>query len=70
MCLYLRNRRAALGLSQLAVAARLGVPQNIVSRWEQYGLRGHEGPSCIEPPSEKLFAWAAALGVSILLTSE
>ena len=30
----LRSRREALGLSQVAIAERLGVPQATISRWE------------------------------------
>jgi len=31
----LRSRRAALGLSQLAIAERLGIPRNTWARWER-----------------------------------
>jgi transcriptional regulator with XRE-family HTH domain len=35
----LRARRKALGLSQAALAQRLGLPRNTLARWEREELR-------------------------------
>ena len=35
----LRDQRLALGLSQAALAQRLGIPRNTIARWERGELR-------------------------------
>lgn len=52
----LRTRRKLLGLSQLAVAQRIGASHASVSQWE----KGHHRPRL-----EVLYAWAEALGFSL-----
>lgn len=48
--------RAANGLSQDAVAKKLGVTRQALSAWEQ-GVNF--------PPADKLFTWAALVGIRI-----
>lgn len=43
----LRRRRQALGLSQTALAERLGVPQATISRWETGG-HGIDQPTVLD----------------------
>lgn len=52
----LLKRRAALGLSQDAVAKLAGVGLRTFNRWENRGA---------EPRALELFKWCAALGVSL-----
>lgn len=72
VCLFLRNRRAMLGRSQLSVARRIGVSQGVLSKWEQYGVVGHSDrhSNATQPPGHRVFAWMKALGVSMSLTCE
>lgn len=52
----LLKRRAALGLSQEAAAAKIGVGLRTFNRWENRGA---------EPRALELFKWCAALGVAL-----
>jgi transcriptional regulator with XRE-family HTH domain len=54
----LRARRLALGRSQEATAAAVGVNTAQIARWEKQHDR---------PRSDLLFAWAAALGCGVQL---
>lgn len=52
----LRRARAASGLTQAEVAARLGIHMRTLRRWEN-------GES--DPPAHMLFRWAAFVGVVV-----
>lgn len=56
LLIYVRERRAALGMTQEALAARLGVDRAAVALWEG----GHRTPT-----TDKLPALAEALGCGI-----
>lgn len=52
----LRRARAASGLTQAAVAARIGIHMRTLRRWEN-----GEG----DPPAGMLFRWAAVVGLEL-----
>lgn len=56
MLIYIRERRAALGVTQEALAARVGVERPAIALWET-GAR--------TPTTDKLPALASALGCGI-----